>query len=189
MDAVLTFESATHRYALGDRELVSVTQALTDASLIDARWFTDGAANRGTAVHRAVEQFQATGVVPSDDVVAPFFDAYLTFRMDAGFHLDAAEERVYDPLLGYAGTLDLRGQFQKFGAGVDVVDIKTGSVPSSVGYQTAAYARLVGGAPKRRWSLNLRANGTYRLDQLTKRTDESVFLAALIVAQAKRGWL
>ena len=187
--AVLTFDPAAHRYALGDRELLSVTQALTNAGLIDGKWFTESAANRGTAVHRAVEQFQSTGAVSADETVAPFFDAYLAFRMEAGFHLEAAEERVWDPLLGYAGTLDLRGQFTKFGAGVDVIDIKTGSVPSTVGYQTAAYARLVSGTPKRRWSLNLRADGTYRLGQLTKRTDESVFLAALLVAQAKRGWL
>lgn len=190
MDTTLQFESASHRYSLGDRELISVTQALTEAGLIDGRYFTEGAATRGTAVHEAVQVFAGCGVVPDDDVVAPFFDAYLKFQMEAGFTVAASEERVCDPLLGYAGTLDLRGRFVKYPTGVDVIDIKTGSVPPHVGYQTAAYARLLpGGTAKRRWALNLRADGSYRLEALTARTDERVFLAALTVAQAKRGWL
>src|SRR5262245_5581565 len=120
----LTFDAAAHRYALGDRELISVTQALTEAGLIDGRWHTDAAAERGTAVHRAVEQFHASGQVPSDDVVAPFFDAYLDFHQNGGFYIHAAEERVCDPALGYAGTLDLRGRFKQFAHGIDVLDIK-----------------------------------------------------------------
>lgn len=189
MTAVLAFDPAAHRYTLGDRELLSVTQALREAGLIDDRWFTDGAATRGTAVHAAVQHFDASGDVPTDDVVAPFFDAYLAFKQDGGFDLHASEERICDPALGYAGTLDLRGRFRHFVHGVDVIDIKTGSVPSWVGYQTAGYGRCVIDRPVRRWALQLRAAGTFSLHPLTSRTDERVFLAALMVAQAKRGWL
>jgi hypothetical protein len=189
MTAALTFDVATHRYALAGRELISVTQALTEAGFIDSRWYTEDAARRGTAVHAAVERFHATGAVAVDDETAPFFDAYLAFQQEAGFVIDGAEERVCDPACGYAGTLDLRGRFARFTAGVDVIDIKTGAVPVWVGYQVAAYARLVDGLPRRRWVLQLRADGTYRLEPLTARTDERVFLAALLVAQAKRGWV
>lgn len=189
MSALLQFEPIAHRYTLAGRELISVTQALTDAGFIDASRYTEASANRGTAVHAAVQMFHEMGALPSDDVCAPFFDAYLKFQLEAGFHVEISEERVCDPLLGYAGTLDLRGRFRHIPTGIDVIDIKTGSVPAWVGYQTAAYARMLPGAPKRRWALNLKADGTYRLDPLTKRTDESVFLAALTVAQAKRGWL
>ena len=188
MGAVLQFDEAAHKYTLGERELLSVTQALQGAGLIDRQWFTEDAAERGTRVHAAVQAFHATGAVP-DDETAPFFDAYLAFQMDAGLDIDASEERVCDPLMGYAGTLDLRGRFRAQVSGVDLIDIKTGTVPPHVGYQTAAYARLVSGTPKRRWALHLRANGTYALVPQVKRTDESVFLAALLVAQAKRGWL
>lgn len=189
MLTALTFDPAAHRYSIGERELISVTQVLSTAGFIDDRWFTEAAMLRGTAVHAAVEAFLQTGVVPTDDVVAPFFDAYLRFVQEAGFSVDACEERVCDPLLGYAGTLDLRGRFRQFATGVDVIDIKTGSVPAWVGYQTAGYARLVDGPLRRRWALHLKANGTYSLLPLKKRTDEQVFLAALTVAHAKRGWL
>lgn len=186
---ILAFDPVAHRYTLGNRELISVTQVLMDAGLIDRAWFNEDAAARGTAVHEAVQRFYSSGDVATDDITAPFFDAYLAFEMESGFVMDAAEERVCDPLHGYAGTLDLRGRFRHLHAGVDVIDIKTGTVPSWVGYQTAAYARLVEGKPRRRWALHLRADGTYRLHPLTARSDEQVFLAALTVAQAKRGWL
>lgn len=187
----LTFEPAAHRYRLGSRELISVTQALGEAGLIDNSWYTAASALRGTALHAAVHVHVTTGAMPTDDVVAPFFAAYLAFQMDAGFITTASEERVCDPFLGYAGTLDLRGCFAKLdhsSDSSDVIDIKTGFVPEWVGYQTAGYARLFPEV-RRRWVLNLRADATYRLQSLTKRTDERVFLAALTVAQAKRGWL
>lgn len=187
----LHFDAAAHRYTLAGRELISVTQALAEAGFIDKRWYTEDAAERGTAVHDAVQRFHQCGgeLGPVADEHAPFLDAYLAFALEAGFTVDGSEERVCDPVLGYAGTLDLRGRFARYANGLDVIDIKTGSVPAWVGYQTAAYARLLGGAPRRRWALNLKGDGTYRLEPLTKRTDESVFLAALTVAQAKRGWL
>ncbi len=188
MTAVLAFDPASHRYTLGERELVSVTQVLRDVGFIDDRWFTEQAALRGTAVHAAVDRFHVTGDVPTDDVCAPFFDAYLAFRQASGFDVQVVEERICDPLLGYAGTLDLRGRFSGFNHGDDVIDIKTGNVPTWVGYQTAAYARCLGGRV-RRWALQLRANGSYSLQPLTARNDERVFLAALTVVQAKRGWL
>lgn len=189
--AVVDFDPAAHRYTLPgrDRDLISVTQALHAAGLVDDRWFNERAAQRGTAVHAAVQTFIESNVVPEDEIVAPFFDAYLAFQSEAGFVADGAEERVCDPLLSYAGTLDLRGQFPRFAFGSDLIDIKTGGLPSWVGYQTAAYARLLRVVPVRRWALELRANGSYTLHPLTQRTDEKVFMAALTVAQAKRGWL
>lgn len=190
MDA-LHFDPIAHRYTYAGRELISVTQALTVCGLIQPQFYTEGAAERGTAVHAAVQAFHQGGfdVSALDPEHAPYFDGYLAFQAEAGFVVEGCEERVCDPLAGYAGTLDLRGRFAKFSSGVDVIDVKTGAVPSWVGYQTAAYARLVPGTGKRRWALNLRADGTYRLEPLTTRTDERVFLAALLVAQAKKGWL
>lgn len=188
---VLTFEPVAHRYRLGTRDLISVTQALTEAGLVETSWFTPEAARRGTALHAAVQLYLETEAVPTDDSLKPFFDAYLNFHLDAGFVASASEERVCDPLLGYAGTLDLCGCFAHLdhsSHGSDLIDIKTGHVPEWVGYQTAAYARLLPEV-RRRWVLNLRADGTYRLQALTNRTDERVFIAALTVAQAKRGWL
>lgn len=190
--SAVAFDPIAHRYTLEGRELISVTQALTEAGIIDTTWYTDDACARGTAVHDAVHQLHAGAENPSADLIAsdvPYFDAYLAFMAESGFHVHGSEERLCDPLTGYAGTLDLRGQLPRYTFGLDILDIKTGTVPTWVGYQTAAYARVVPGDLKRRWALNLRADGTYRLEPLTTRSDERVFLAALTVAQAKRGWL
>jgi hypothetical protein len=190
MSMALHFDEATHRYTLDGRELISVTQALTEAGFIDARWYNDEAALRGTYTHAAIALHHegALAAASIDPIVRPFFEAYLKFLGDTGYVIAACEERVCDPMAGYAGTLDLRGRFPGNPC-MDVIDIKTGAVPPWVGYQTAAYARLVKGTKKRRWALHLRADGLYRLEPLVNRTDERVFLAALTVAQAKRGWL
>jgi hypothetical protein len=187
----LAFDAAAHRYTFDGRELIGVTQALTDAGLIDARWHTDEAALRGTYVHAAIALLHEDDldVDRLDASLLPYVNAYLRFVTESGFERQAWEERVCDALLGYAGTLDLRGRFVEQAHGIDLIDIKTGTVPGWAGYQTAGYARCLPDRPIRRWALNLRADGKYSLQRLEARTDERVFLAALTIAQVKRGLL
>lgn len=195
--SVLAFDPVAHRYHVGDRELISVTTALTEAGLIDSRWFTDESAARGTYVHAAIQLHHEGDLAEDslDPVLQPYFAAYLKFLSETGFQIDACEERLCDETLGYAGTLDLRGRIPRKALrfpGIDVIDIKTGMVPRHVGPQTAAYARMLPrelGAVRWRWALHLRDDATYSLIPLEKRTDETVFLSALTVAQFKRGWL
>jgi hypothetical protein len=191
MTTELHFDEAAHRYTYGGRELISVTQALSEAGLVDRTGYTVEAAARGAAVHKSVQRLHGPdgAVGQIDPAHMPYLEAYLTFRAESVFDVHSSEEQVCDPVRGYAGTFDLRGRFRNYGGGVDLIDIKTGTVPSWVGYQLAAYVRLIPVAPRRRWALNLRADGTYRLTPFAARTDEQVFLAALVVAQAKRGWL
>lgn len=192
---VLQFDEAQHRYRLGERELLSVTNLLTEAGLIDKRWFNEEAALRGTYVHAAVVMHHDGDLAEEslDPVLQPYVAAYFKFLAESGFVLDAIEERVFDEALGCAGTLDLRGLFPDTPPNVtNIIDIKTGNIPSWVGWQTAGYARMLPASvqpSRRRWALNLRADGTYRLEPLKTRTDEQVFLSALTVVQAKRGWL
>jgi hypothetical protein len=193
----LTFDAARHEYAVDGRALVSVTSALTEAGLIDARWFTEEAAIRGTAIHAAIARLHAGSldVTALSPVLQPYVAAYQRFLRESGFTAEASEEQVADVDLGAAGTLDLRGHLPRgtrASKAVDLIDVKTGAVPLWVGYQTAAYARMLPADLPRlrwRWCLQLCPDGTYRLHPLTKATDERVFLAALTVAQAKRGWL
>jgi hypothetical protein len=195
--ALLDFDPVAHRYRVGDRELISVTQALTAAGLVDTRWFNDDAAARGTYVHAAIQLHHEGDLAEDslDPVIQPYFTAYLKFLSETGFELDACEERLFDETLGFAGTLDLRGRIPRKSLrhpGIDIIDVKTGMVPPHVGPQTAAYARMLPrelGALRWRWALHLRADATYALLPLENRTDEAVFLAALTVANFKRGWL
>jgi hypothetical protein len=189
----LTFDEARHQYTIGGIEVLAVTEVLRDPGLVDLLWATDEARALGQQVHAAIE---LTNERPRGlflpDAVRPYVSAYRRFLIEGAFRVDAAEEMLGDRDLGVAGRLDLRGVFAGGGEAIDVIDIKTGSVPPWVGYQTAGYVRLLPVPVRRRcrrWCLNLRGDGTYRLKALLERTDESVFLAAVTIARAKRGLL
>lgn len=188
----LEFDAATHRYSVLGRPLISVTQALTEAGFIDTRWFTEESAQRGTFVHQAI-LLHHEGDLDEDDldpVLVPYYRAYRQFLADSGFVVQGCEERLFDEVAGYAGTLDLRGQFPTDTIGTNLIDVKSGAIPNHVGRQVAGYKRLLRSlVPVSRWCLNVRADATYRLEPLRNRNDERVFLAAVTVAQAKRGWL
>lgn len=188
----LAFDEPTHRYTLHGAPLVSVTTALAAAGLVD-EWGTPEDRERGARAHAAIAMLNERGAYDEPADVAPYLHGYRAFLAEAGFRVDAHEERLADPELGAAGTLDLRGCFVTDAVNaIDVVDIKSGSIPTSVGYQTAGYVRLLPFGVRRRcrrWCLHLRADGTYRLVPLLKRTDEAVFLSALLVARAQRGLL
>ena len=190
--SVLSFEADTHVYRVGERELPSVTTVLKEAGLIDVTWFSEGAAERGRAVHAAIHLDTRGDFDPVflEAGYLGYLEAYRRFMREGGFRVDASEEPLHDLVLGFAGTLDLRGGFDDADAVgyTDIIDIKTGSLPNWVGYQTAAYAQLFSvGRRYRRWALRLMSDGKYQLRPLTKTTDIHVFLAALTVVKAKRG--
>ena len=173
-------------YERNGRECLRVSTVLHDAGLVDARWFTEPSRLRGTYLHQAVAWFHegALDETSIDPVVEPYWKAYRAFLSDTGFTPDHVERRVFDEVLGYTGRLDLEGPAPGTHAPA-VIDIKTGSLPPSVGLQLAAYARLVGGS-RERYALHLRGDGTYRLTPCGDRDDDAVFLAALTLVQWKR---
>jgi len=129
----------------------------------------------------------------------PYAAAAAAWYRDSGAQVVAAEQPLGSVDLGYAGVVDLVVRFGDDGP-LTVVDIKTGSMPSWVGLQTAAYARayerLVLGleAPAMdRAVLLLQATGLdearyryVRLDPASRASDEDVFLAALQIVTWKR---
>ncbi len=181
----LRFDEAAHRYFLGARELPSVTSILKDAGLVDDRWFTEESAERGTAIHQAIERLHRS--LPYFNVgpeLVGYMEAYLAFLASSRFLCEASEIRVHDPVRGYAGTIDLLGALP--GHKHVLIDIKTGTVPKSVGPQTYAYARCLETFHER-YALNLTENGQFRLVPLTDwREDEADFLAALRLYTRKR---
>ena len=86
----LLFEESTHTYTLrregfADIILPSVTQImepLERKAYGDISSFTlDNAADRGTRVHRAAEQYLKYGFRNVDDDCAGYFDGFLKFRI------------------------------------------------------------------------------------------------------------
>src|SRR5262245_34107490 len=197
MTAVLHFDEFRHAYSLEGQPLIGVTSALDDAGLINGFGFSDSARMRGTYVHAAIAMQHANDLDLDslDPVLLPYVHGYIKFVTESGFIVDAFEERVFSRTMRCAGTLDLRGRFPGNPAHVtNIIDIKTGMLPSHVGYQVAGYSMLAMASvddlpPLRlRWALQLRDDGTYRLVELSNQHDEKIFRAALTIAQAKKGW-
>lgn len=97
---------------------------------------TKAAQARGTAVHRACENFNYGDTIP-DGEVGTYVAAYADFLFNEGADILHKEMTVFNPEWGYAGTLDaivtMNGKNY-------VMDIKTGGVYPSASLQMAAYA-------------------------------------------------
>lgn len=84
----------------------SVVKWLRDARFRRPRGYRS-AAELGTAVHEACEQYALTGLRPDvDDEVAPFLDRFDEWAQTWQPQYEAAEAAVYNQTYGYAGTLD-----------------------------------------------------------------------------------
>lgn len=193
------FDEPSHTYTLGEQVLPSVTQVLKlvsdDFSMV-APAVLERARLRGVAVHRCVQldindDLVEESVVPA---IAGYLAAWRKFRTEC--QIKAAdfgepERPLFHPSLRFAGTPDVP---LFFGGKWAVLDIKTAEQASpSWALQTAAYLELINANTKKgehliedRYSLRLRENGTYKLDQFKDRGDWTVFLSALTIANWKR---
>ena len=184
----LTFNEAGHQYMLDGVELPSVTQVLgpyeswssVPAAMLEA------ARDRGHRVHAACA-LDLLGTLDDDtvdDEVAPYLAQFRRFLVESRFEAVLSEHRVWSAKLGYAGTLDLYGDLPN--AKSALLDIKSGSLPRSVGPQTAAYARALnesaGMVTRSRWCLLLTPE-KYALKRFDDPRDEKIFLAALLLHQ------
>jgi hypothetical protein len=185
-----------HVYTLDGRVQAGTTSCLAAVGLIDTSRFTPDDRMRGTRVHDAIARWNDGRAQNDWPFVGGYVRGYQRFLSESAFRLDAHEEMLCDPQLRVAGTLDLRGQFidgtTVTGERIDIVDCKTGGDCPWVGYQTAGYVRMLPMHLRplcRRWSLVLRADATYKLEPLRNRNDETVFVAAVTITHARRGWL
>jgi hypothetical protein len=183
-DDLLTFDEQRHEYRFMGAVVPGVThllRPLVDFSRVPPAVLA-AKADLGRRVHTACH-FHAEDDLDPDSVeadVAPYLEAYKRFLAESGAVIQQVESRVFEPLLGYAGTLDL---VLLLNGHRWVVDLKTSIVtPGSVGPQTAAYMRALGDTSiTRRAALRLRPDGSYRLDSLTDPNDMPTFMACLAI--------
>lgn len=148
----VVFRETDHTYWLGDKQLISVTQLLkkhglsTDYTGISEE-VLEKAANKGTLVHKEIENYIKSGEVGFTSELSDFIDitAELGFTAeDSEIILPAGEipdDKVDDYF--YAGTADLIG---KIGDGYALADLKTTAKVDKRAYawQLALYERLCG---------------------------------------------
>lgn len=188
--AALHFDAATHTYTVAGQRWPSVTQVLSlleDWSEVppDVR---EAALSRGRYVHEAIaldvrNQLDWSAVDPR---FAPFLDGWSNFKADSRVVIVASEMRVAHPELRVAGTLDLGVVLNRCDG---QIDIKSGWVPHTVGYQTAGYeglrARMLGlqkpDPRRKRWCLQLNPELSrgYKLHPLTDKNDWNNFVSCL----------
>ena len=182
----LEFEDESHTYRWDGSVVPSVTQLLKPVGFdYDSipRHIVQHASERGTAVHAATE-FYDDGDLDEDSVdleILPYVQAWRLFREQSGFQVFRSEVRVYSERHGFAGTFDCLGVLNRQLA---IVEKKTtAQLHPSTAIQVSAYMRAFNeGKPreeqaKRCYSVWLRRDGTYRLDEHDPETHWGAFLA------------
>lgn len=188
MEHVVKFDERDHTYTLNGVRVMSVTQVLQQAGLVDTRFFTEYGRHRGSTVHRAIQLLAEGDLDPEsiDPKIGGYLDAYERFRAETGFEMKEAERVVCSVSGQFAGTLDQIGKFP--GNTMSIIDFKTGTLAPATGLQLTGYAsayqeetshfvdRLVG--------VQLMINGRYKLKPYI--ADFSTWKAALQIAWWKR---
>lgn len=188
---MLTFDEERHEYRWDGKPVPNVTRIiapLTDYSRIPPEAL-EHARQQGQAVHKMVE-LECKNNLDTDnlpDWMRGHLEAWLRFKEETGFECFSSEHRVYHPVLGYAGTLDLAGLMPKLKQSKKpaVIDVKRSFFAGpAIGLQTIAYAEGWNATDRatrleERYALRLDANGRYRLEPFADRDDRAAFIACL----------
>lgn len=183
----------TSAYYVGDTRLISVTEALRIAGLRSFEHVPpdvlEKARARGTAVHEFLELLDL-GLVEPDDApseIDGYVRAHQAFVADARWQCHHCEHVVRSEIHGFAGTLDRTGTLA---SGLLVLlDLKcVASLDDATGLQLAGYEVALREqeptiGPLARYALQLRPEGTYRLQRYESRQDVHDFLAAVRIAR------
>jgi RecB family exonuclease len=140
----MTFDPVLHEYRDGDTVVPSVTQVLKQAGYIDDRWFSQEAADRGSAVHELCDRY-ARGMRYDRDgtnllVSYPYLSSFAKWLRDTGAYVVKTETAIDATLAGmrFAGRYDILADID---GKLTVVDIKTSSGAARWHQmQVAAYA-------------------------------------------------
>jgi hypothetical protein len=179
------FEHETHQYYLDEEKIPSVTQVLEPLQELEGipRAVLEEARVFGQHVHKAAALLPHKMLEwrTLDPKLVPYVAAAKKFLEEAKVVVLRVEYPMCDPSLKVAGTGDLFGVIDRCSA---VFDYKTTAVMSRTnGLQLAAYdhlyRRTLGGRPLKRFGVQLRSDGEYRLVEYRDSRDAAWFFSAL----------
>ncbi len=183
--AVPKFDEESHSYTTPDGiPLISVTQALVGAGIIDTRWFDEQSAWRGSVIHKVCE-YDDLGILKEssvDPAAMGYLDSWREWKARTGFKPKRVEQPTYHPQYGYAGTPDADDDLWD-------VDRKTGACADWHALQLALYSNFHANArARRRIIVRLQPNGKPITQEYTKdyAKNLAVGLSAVNVARWKR---
>jgi len=184
--ASVSFDPETHEYDGG--RLVSVTQALTAAGIIDDTHFTQESRDRGTAVHDATYYYDENDLDPDsiDPAIAGYLESYIKWKAAARVKMDWIERPMKAGAL-YAGMPD-RIIIVRPRA---LYDLKSGPYQAWHRIQTALYVNMLDDPYSyRRFGLYLKQDGKRANAREFPReeyaSDLSVGLSCVNIANWKR---
>jgi hypothetical protein len=189
---MLDFDPAAHVYRWGGKIVPGVTTVLRGLHSMAGVpiEILEAAQQRGTDVHAACEFLDQDDLDEDSltDQTRGYVSGYRRFLADCEPNYSGIEERVYHTVLGFAGTLDRRGELTYQGARTQaVIDIKTSAQAYPIAWepQLAAYAHAAGIPAVRRFTLQLRPDGTYLMRECSDPSAWPVFVALLTLYQWK----
>jgi hypothetical protein len=184
---VFHFDEATHTYTLDGVKVPGVTSIIEPIRPDFDRVPPDVLERKralGTAVHLACELDDNDELESCDDVLQPYVQAWRRFKAEAGAVILANERRMPHLQLRYAGTID---RLALIDGEAWLLDLKTSAGPHpSYGVQLAGYAELLAandgpGTVKRRASVHLFNDATFKLAEFKDPNDAAAFRACLAI--------
>ena len=195
----LVYKHDSHEYLLGGLKLLSNTDVLKAAGLVDYSKVNEKhlqqLAEIGTAVHEATALLdKGLPWKRKFDCFSGYIDAWKALKKEFKFKPIVIEEPMAHPTYYYGTTPDRYGM-SKFGP--TVFQVKTGPVGDWVGVQLAAEEQALKasghpvdtdgiGSSRNRWAASLHWDGSYRVRRFEEADDFRVFLACLRVATWRR---
>ena len=185
----LKFYEAGHRYEVDGRTIPSVSEIIRfisrEAYGDVNKYILDNAAERGTAVHKAAETLDRTGIAEIETQYASYLKAYIKFLRENDVKWLQIETAMYCAKEEYAGTIDRLGYLN---GDLTLLDIKTNAAIKKIlvkaqlnGYEFMR--RSNGKEPcKSLKCLQLKPDGSYRLYGCA--VDNTEFLACLALHRA-----
>lgn len=185
----LLFEEKRHIYTLEGQLLPSVTTIMKPLDNALYRGIDEEimrmAAERGTAIHNAVENYVLYGIEDIEPKHKGYFDGFLKFWEENNPEPLATESRLYHRILRYAGTADLPCIIS--GKRV-LIDYKTSAAVNGMltGVQLEAYAKAYdshGFKFDEKAIVHLKSDGSYQMVRYKANDRESweVFSSLMVV--------
>ena len=182
----LEFQNDGHKYILNGSDIPSVTNIMTPLSSfeygeIDEKTMT-AAAERGTAVHNAIENWIKFGFDDLDEEYHGYLDGFIDWWEKVKPDPVGSEIRIYHKLMRYGGTIDLLAMIE---GKLNLIDFKTTSrlIEKNCRVQLEAYAMALeshGIVVAEKRILHLAKNGKWKNPRFQTRDAEAwrVFGAA-----------
>lgn len=183
---MLSFDKQAHVYKWGDKVIPSVTQILKGVGIIEDKFYTDDAREKGTYVHAVLEMIDRNPDkrIDYDESVSGYVKAWGDFKRDNVDEILEIEKPMFFDDYLFAGTLDRIVKLKNVGNAV--IDIKTGASQRWHELQTAGYELLAFDKQTTpRACVYLSEDGRYQIKRHQFMSDFRVFMSAVSIFKWK----